>query len=105
MPVGTALSRTEAAEGSRVGIPDMRDSSEDIEARAADSEGELKESVGALPGSVVAAACGIGSPSEKAARLTRTIGVRNILSAPYWSGDKLMKFGDGKEMKADQMVI
>ena len=56
----------------------MRDSIEEREAKAEDSEGELKESVGALPRVVVAAACGIGSLSDRVARLKTRIEVRNI---------------------------
>lgn len=78
--MGTAVRRTDSAKGARVGIPDKTDSTEEREARASDmeaaSDGELPESVGELPKSVVT--CGMGSASTNAARLRRVILLRNI---------------------------
>jgi hypothetical protein len=55
-----AVRSTDSAEEARVGIPDSSDSRDESEARESDieasSEGELPESVGELPKSVVAAA-------------------------------------------------
>ena len=73
--MGIAVRRTDSAEGSRVGMPDMTDSMEESEARASDieatPEGELSESV---------VACGMGSASVKAARLRRIILLKPIMT-------------------------
>ena len=73
------MRRTDSIDEARVGMPASRDSRADREASASDteaaSEGELPKSVIAV---VVAAAWGIGSPSAKAAKVTRMAWLRNI---------------------------
>jgi hypothetical protein len=72
--------RTDSAEGSRVGIPDKTDSTDERDTNASDidaiSEGELPESVGELAESVVA--CGMGSASARHARQRSRIPLKNI---------------------------